>query len=56
MPEISRLKILELRAQARAAQGGKFSLRAFHNTVLGTGNVPLAVLAEIVAAAPPAAP
>lgn len=52
--KIGQLKLLELRAQMQAAQGEKFSLREFHNTVLGTGNVPLAVLAEVVTATLPA--
>ena len=41
---IGQLRILELRDRARQALGAKFSLREFHNVVLGTGTVPLAIL------------
>lgn len=46
--KIGQLRILELRAKARAALGDKFSLKEFHNTVLGAGVVPLSVLESIV--------
>jgi uncharacterized protein (DUF885 family) len=36
-----KLMLLKLRADCKAAQGGKFSLRAFHDTVLGHGGLPL---------------
>jgi uncharacterized protein (DUF885 family) len=41
---VGQLKIIELREKARAAMGGKFSIREFHNIVLRSGSVPLAVL------------
>ena len=41
---IGQLRILELRERARQTLGPKFSLREFHNTVLGTGTVPLSIL------------
>ena len=41
---IGQLKIVELREKARAALGSRFSIREFHNAVLGTGTVPLALL------------
>ena len=41
---IGQLKIVELREKARTALGGRFSLRDFHNVVLGTGSVPLQLL------------
>lgn len=41
---IGKLRILELREQARTALGDKFSLREFHNVVLGAGTVPLELL------------
>ena len=46
--KIGQLKILELRAKAKAALGPKFDLKQFHNLVLQNGNVPLAVLAQEV--------
>lgn len=46
--KIGMLRILELRARAQQALGERFSLKAFHNTVLETGNVPLAVLEQVV--------
>jgi uncharacterized protein (DUF885 family) len=46
--KIGMLKILELRAKARAALGEKFSLKEFHNTVLRAGNMPLSVLEQVI--------
>lgn len=42
--KIGQLKILELRAYAAKALGTKFSLKAFHDEVLGAGALPLDVL------------
>ena len=39
-------RIVELREQAREALGDKFDIRLFHDTVLGSGPVPLNKLAE----------
>ncbi|QYM78454.1 DUF885 domain-containing protein [Horticoccus luteus] len=47
---IGQLKIVELRENAKAELGAKFSLKEFHNAVLKGGNVPLDVLAEEVGA------
>ncbi len=47
---IGQLKLVELRERAREALGERFSLRQFHNEVLDTGVVPLAVLEEQVEA------
>ena len=45
---IGQLRILELREQAKAALGAKFSIKEFHNVVLRGGTLPLAVLAQEV--------
>jgi uncharacterized protein (DUF885 family) len=42
--KIGQLKISELRARAEKALGPKFSLREFHDTVLGSGSIPLPTL------------
>ena len=42
--KIGQLKIRELRAKAEQALGDKFDIRQFHNQVLETGCVPLAIL------------
>jgi uncharacterized protein (DUF885 family) len=42
--KVGQLKILELRAYAKAALGKKFDLRAFHDEVLGAGALPLDLL------------
>jgi uncharacterized protein (DUF885 family) len=44
--ELGYLKILELRARAEQALGPKFDLRAFHDTLLSLGSVPLPLLAQ----------
>lgn len=44
--ELGYLKILALRAKAEKALGPKFDLRAFHDTVLSMGSVPLPVLEQ----------
>ncbi|MGJ8667765.1 MAG: DUF885 domain-containing protein [Patiriisocius sp.] len=42
--KIGQLKIQDLRAKAKAELGDKFDIRQFHNQVLETGCVPLALL------------
>src|SRR5699024_8930822 len=42
--ELGYLTIRRLRAKAEKALGSKFDIRAFHDTVLSTGSVPLPVL------------
>ena len=38
---LGKLMVLKLREDCRAAQGDRFSLRGFHDTLLGNGTVPL---------------
>jgi len=45
---VGRMELVRLRRRAAERQGERFDLRAFHDLVLGTGGVPLAVLAEAV--------
>jgi uncharacterized protein (DUF885 family) len=42
--KIGQLKILELRERAKRELGGRFDIRAFHDTVLDAGALPLDVL------------
>ena len=42
--KVGMLKILELRERATAALGDRFDIRRFHDTVLGGGALPLAIL------------
>jgi uncharacterized protein (DUF885 family) len=42
--KVGMLKILELRERARTQLGDRFDIRAFHDTVLGGGALPLAIL------------
>ena len=44
--KIGQLKILALRADAEAALGGDFDIRAFHDHLLGAGALPLDVLEQ----------
>lgn len=46
--KIGMLKILELREKARNELGEKFDIRAFHDTVLGGGALPLSILERVV--------
>jgi uncharacterized protein (DUF885 family) len=48
--KIGQLEILRLRREAEARLGAAFDIRAFHDAVLGHGPLPLATLAEAVAA------
>jgi len=45
---VGRLEILRIRAEAEAALGDRFDIRAFHDTVLGSGGLPLGVLDQVV--------
>ncbi|QAU24609.1 DUF885 family protein [Dyella sp. M7H15-1] len=44
--ELGYLKMLDLRAKAEKALGSKFDIRAFHDTILQIGSVPLPVLEQ----------
>ena len=46
--KIGELEILALRSKAQKALGPKFSMKEFHNLLLRTGTVPLAVLGQVV--------
>lgn len=48
--KVGMLKILELRANAKAELGDAFDIRGFHDTVLGGGAMPLSMLEDRVAA------
>jgi uncharacterized protein (DUF885 family) len=45
---VGRLEIKRLRAEAERRLGPEFDIRAFHDTVLGTGSLPLTTLASHV--------
>jgi uncharacterized protein (DUF885 family) len=45
---VGRLELVRLRELAGDRLGDRFDLRTFHDLVLGTGGVPLSVLAEVV--------
>jgi uncharacterized protein (DUF885 family) len=46
--KMGQLKILELRERAKSALGPKFSIKAFHDVVLGSGALPMDVLEKQV--------
>ena len=46
--KIGGLKIRAIRAKAEKALGDKFDVRAFHDTLVGNGSLPIAVLEEVV--------
>jgi uncharacterized protein (DUF885 family) len=46
--KIGQLKILELRERAKAALGDRFDIRAFHDTNLATGAVPLEIVERTI--------
>ncbi|MGB5346737.1 MAG: DUF885 domain-containing protein, partial [Woeseia sp.] len=47
--KIGEIRIRALRAQAEAALAARFDIRRFHDTVVGNGSLPIAVLDEVVA-------
>jgi len=46
--KIGQMKILELREEAKRAIGARFSIKGFHNVVLGGGRLPLTLLESVV--------
>ena len=46
---VGMLEMLKLRASAQATLGDAFTLADFHDVVLGHGNIPLSMLADVVA-------
>jgi len=46
--KIGEIKIRQLRAKAEQALGKKFDIRAFHDTVIGQGSLPLDVLEDVI--------
>ncbi len=42
--KMGQMKILELRAKAKAALGAKFDLKSFHDLVVGSGALPMDLL------------
>ena len=55
LPNIAPLRVLasfhyfrDLRRRAQAALGARFDIRRFHDTVIGSGGMPLEVLADHV--------
>ncbi|MFS8105224.1 DUF885 domain-containing protein [Lentzea alba] len=45
---VGRLEIQRIRATAEQSLGDRFDIRAFHDVVLGSGSLPLDVLADVV--------
>jgi uncharacterized protein (DUF885 family) len=45
---VGRLEIQRMRAEAERRLGDRFDIRSFHDTVLGSGSLPLPVLADLV--------
>jgi uncharacterized protein (DUF885 family) len=46
--KMGEIKIRELRAKAEKDLGAKFDIRSFHDTVIGQGSLPMAVLEDVV--------
>jgi uncharacterized protein (DUF885 family) len=46
--KIGEIRIRALRDKAQRALGNDFDIRRFHDTVIGNGSVPIAVLDELI--------
>ncbi|MGS2719693.1 DUF885 domain-containing protein [Paraglaciecola aestuariivivens] len=46
--KMGEIKIRELRAKAEQALGNQFDIRRFHDTVIGQGSLPMAVLEDVI--------
>jgi uncharacterized protein (DUF885 family) len=46
--KIGEIKIRQLRAKAEQELGSKFDIRAFHDTVIGQGSLPMDVLEDVI--------
>jgi uncharacterized protein (DUF885 family) len=46
--KMGQTQILRLRERAQSALGAAFELKAFNDWVLGAGNVPMSVLADVI--------
>ncbi|MEP4101811.1 DUF885 domain-containing protein, partial [Paraglaciecola sp.] len=46
--KMGEIKIRELRAKAEEKLGAKFDIRSFHDTVIGQGSLPMAVLEDVI--------
>jgi uncharacterized protein (DUF885 family) len=46
--KMGEIKIRELRAKAEKTLGAKFDIRLFHDTVIGQGSLPMAVLEDVI--------
>ncbi|WP_339721373.1 DUF885 domain-containing protein [uncultured Paraglaciecola sp.] len=46
--KMGEIKIRELRAKAEKQLGAKFDIRSFHDTVIGQGSLPMAVLENVI--------
>jgi uncharacterized protein (DUF885 family) len=45
---VGRLEIQRMRAAGERRLGDRFDIRSFHDTVLGSGSLPLPVLSDLV--------
>ena len=46
--KVGEIKIRELRAKAEKQLGAQFDIRSFHDTVIGQGSLPMAVLEDVI--------